>query len=187
MISPTAFQLSGQGKPLPKDFPYKGEWLVEPRIFLYRPENPHDTGIPEITPVHQLSESEWCFGINSITLSRNFGVGSHEIFAHNRAELSSSSESMMLLSMRGTTLSKLASGKLPSRFRARQNAQRDSQAKSPLCGTAMGRPDRRERSGMLTQRLRLRSARQQKKNPPPMVSPLTPPHQGRGSCSSRRP
>jgi hypothetical protein len=84
MDSPTPFQLSGQGKPLPKDFPYKGEWLVERRIFLYRPENQYRTGIPEITPVHQLNESEWCFGINSITLSRNLGVGSHEIFAHNR-------------------------------------------------------------------------------------------------------
>jgi hypothetical protein len=84
MISPTPFQLSRQGRPLPKDFPYKGEWLVERRIFLYRPENEHGTGIPETTPVHRLNESEWCFGINSITLSRNLGVGSHEIFAHNR-------------------------------------------------------------------------------------------------------
>jgi hypothetical protein len=85
MISPTPFRLNGQGKPLPTDFPYNGEWLVERRIFLYRPnQNGPVTGMPEITPVHQLNESEWCFGINAITLSRDLGVGSHEIFAHNR-------------------------------------------------------------------------------------------------------
>ena len=79
-----AFRLSGQGRPLPKEFPYKGEWLVERRIFLYRPENGLASGSLEKTPVHQLNEGEWCFGINSITLSRAFGIGSHQIFAYNR-------------------------------------------------------------------------------------------------------
>jgi hypothetical protein len=79
-----AFRLTGQGRPLPKDFPYKGEWLVERRIFLYRPEDGLAPGLPEKTPVHQLNEGEWCFGINSATLARAFGIGSHEIFPCNR-------------------------------------------------------------------------------------------------------
>jgi hypothetical protein len=79
-----AFRLSGQGRSLPKDFPYQGEWLVERRIFLYRPDDDPMSGTTEKHPVHQLTESEWCFGINSTTLSRMFGVGSHEIFTYNR-------------------------------------------------------------------------------------------------------
>jgi hypothetical protein len=28
-----------QGKPLPPDFPYEGQWLMENRIFIYRPKD----------------------------------------------------------------------------------------------------------------------------------------------------
>jgi hypothetical protein len=86
-ISPVSFRLVGQGRPLPKDFPYKGEWLVERRIFLYRPDDAPASEETEKHPVHQLNETEWCFGINSITLSRVFGIGSHEILAYNRRRI----------------------------------------------------------------------------------------------------
>jgi hypothetical protein len=81
-----AIRLPGQGRALPQGFPYKGEWLVERRIFLHLPENQQALGAatPEITPVHRFSESEWCFGINAMLLAWQLGVGSHEIFAHNR-------------------------------------------------------------------------------------------------------
>ena len=81
-----AIQLPGQGRPLPHGFPYKGEWLAERRIFLYVAENQRVVGTAahEITPVHQLSASEWCFGIDATALAWQLGVGSHEIFAHNR-------------------------------------------------------------------------------------------------------
>ena len=86
MEAPKAFRLSGQGRALPKDFPYQGEWLVERRIFLYLPDDQRSLGsaVPEITPVHQFSESEWCFGINAMDLAWKLGMGSHEIFACNR-------------------------------------------------------------------------------------------------------
>jgi hypothetical protein len=81
-----SIRLRGQGRALPKGFPYKGEWLVERRVFLYSPENKHRPGAEEleITPVHQISESEWCFGINAVVLAWQLSIGSHEIFAHNR-------------------------------------------------------------------------------------------------------
>jgi hypothetical protein len=81
-----SIRLPGQGRALPRDFPYKGEWLAERRIFLYVPDAQHSlgAGIQEMTPVHQFNESEWCFGINAMVLAFQLHVGSHEIFAYNR-------------------------------------------------------------------------------------------------------
>jgi hypothetical protein len=77
--------LSGQGKSLPPDFPYKGEWLLENRIFLYRPTAQHSLGAPEMTPIIGSGSPDWCFGINSMQLAWALQVGSEDIFAHNRA------------------------------------------------------------------------------------------------------
>ena len=77
--------LTGQGKPLPEDFPYKGEWLLENRIFLYRPTHQRMLGgrMPEMTPFIQ-SGADWCFGINSMQLAWALRVGSERIFEYNR-------------------------------------------------------------------------------------------------------
>jgi hypothetical protein len=76
--------LAGQGKPLSADFPYKGEWILEGRIFLYRPAAQRSLGGPEMTPVVNEGKSNWCFGINSMQLAFALRVDSEKIFLHNR-------------------------------------------------------------------------------------------------------
>ena len=73
--------LRGQGKPLPDDCPYKGEWLIENKMFLYRPTNQRAR---ELTAGFRRADGEWCFGFNSETMAAELGVGSDEIFVHNR-------------------------------------------------------------------------------------------------------
>jgi hypothetical protein len=76
--------LRGQGTPLPADFPYKGEWLLENRIFLYRPDAQRSLGGAEMTPILNEGTSHWCFGINSMQLGFALRVNSEDIFRHNR-------------------------------------------------------------------------------------------------------
>ena len=75
--------LFGQGKPLPSDCPYTGEWLHENKLFLYQPTN-QQTQIAELTAGFRRADGEWCLGFNAVTLASELGVGSEEIFAHNR-------------------------------------------------------------------------------------------------------
>lgn len=75
--------LVGQGEPLPREFPYVGQWILRDRIFLYRPKVPQSSGGPEMTLLLR-SEPQWCFGINSVQLAFALGVGSDKIFEHNR-------------------------------------------------------------------------------------------------------
>jgi len=35
--------LNGQGNPLPPNFRYRGEWILEPRMFLYVPDQSQST------------------------------------------------------------------------------------------------------------------------------------------------
>lgn len=74
--------LLGQGKPLPADCPYAGEWLIENKMFLYRPE--HGRTEIELMAIFQMPDGKQCFGFNSETMAKQLGVGSEEIFAHNR-------------------------------------------------------------------------------------------------------
>ena len=86
MTELTGIPLSGQGKPLPSDFPYKGEWLLENRIFLFHPTDPatiEGTG-PEMTAFLSYGKP-WCFGINAMQLAFALGVTGEEVFSHNRA------------------------------------------------------------------------------------------------------
>jgi hypothetical protein len=46
--------------------------------------DPKTASHPDYLKKLPLNEGEWCFSINSATLSRAFGIGSHEIFACNR-------------------------------------------------------------------------------------------------------
>lgn len=75
--------LLGQGKPLPADCPYLGEWLHENKLFLYRPTDQQQQ-TEELTPGFRRADGEWCLGFNAVTLASELGVGSEEIFAHNR-------------------------------------------------------------------------------------------------------
>ena len=48
-------ELAGQGEPLPAEFPYRGEWMLKPRMFLYIPDEPSRP-----TPfVKQTDEASW--------------------------------------------------------------------------------------------------------------------------------
>jgi hypothetical protein len=78
-------RLSGQGKPLPPNCPYKGEWIMEGLLFLYRPTNVTSLGGAgtELTPEFQL-DGRRCIGFNSFTLAFALGLGSEEIFEANR-------------------------------------------------------------------------------------------------------
>src|SRR5882724_7254244 len=73
--------LTGQGDPLPRDFPYKGQWLHKYRLFLYRLDEAGDT---EMTAVARWG-SDICAGINSKQLASVLGLSSEEIFEHNKA------------------------------------------------------------------------------------------------------
>jgi hypothetical protein len=75
--------LRGQGKPLPDDCPYKGEWLIENKMFLYRPKTSERSKV-EMIPIFESPNGEWCFGFNAETMAAQLGVGSDEIFVHNR-------------------------------------------------------------------------------------------------------
>ena len=75
--------LLGQGKPLPADCPYTGEWLYENKLFLYRATN-QQTQTTELTAGFRRADGEWCLGFNAMTLASELGVASKEIFAHNR-------------------------------------------------------------------------------------------------------
>jgi hypothetical protein len=78
--------LSGQGKPLPLDCPYRGEWLLEDVMFLYHPDGQQTVGggFPDMTAGFQRSDGGWCFGFNAMQLAWWLGIGSEEIFEANR-------------------------------------------------------------------------------------------------------
>ena len=73
--------LLGQGKPLPADCPYEGEWLHENKLFLYRSDQPMEV---EFTAGFHRGDGEWCLGFNAVTLASLLGFGSKEVFEHNR-------------------------------------------------------------------------------------------------------
>ena len=76
--------LLGQGKPLPSDCPYAGEWLHENKLFLYLSTS-QQLKTAEFTAGFRRPDSEWCLGFNAATLASLLGVGIDELFKHNRA------------------------------------------------------------------------------------------------------
>jgi hypothetical protein len=74
----------GQGNPLPEDFPYKGEWLLEPQLFLYRPDAQHMAGDRELTPVVSAGGQNWSHGINAVQLAFALRVGVDKLLECNR-------------------------------------------------------------------------------------------------------
>jgi hypothetical protein len=83
MLQVKGIPLAGQGKPLPKKFPYVGQWILEDRIFLYRPKPQQFLGGPAMTLL-LAGGPQWCFGINAIQLALALGVESGKIFEHNK-------------------------------------------------------------------------------------------------------
>jgi hypothetical protein len=68
MADPSSLSLDGQGNPLPEDFTYKGVWLLEPQLFLYRPYANKTAGDRELTPVVSAGQN-WSYGINAMQLA----------------------------------------------------------------------------------------------------------------------
>jgi hypothetical protein len=73
--------LLGQGKPLPDYCAYDGEWLHENKLFLYRADHAMTV---EFTAGFLRTDGEWCLGFNAATLASLLGIGSDEVFEHNR-------------------------------------------------------------------------------------------------------
>ena len=80
MEPPKGVPLRNQGEALPPDFPYEGQWIHKPRVFLFRPSAQQSLGGPEMTSV--VNDA---FGINSMQLAFELRINSEEIFEHNRA------------------------------------------------------------------------------------------------------
>ena len=78
--------LAGQGKPLPADFPYKGEWLLEHRMFLYRADASRggDGAAPQFTAAGPSSPGSFCFGFDVEQLAAALNMESDKVFEANR-------------------------------------------------------------------------------------------------------
>lgn len=78
--------LRGQGAALPPDFPYEGEWLDEPRIFLYAPTDARRSGhgAPQFTAEINPTADDWSVGFNAHQLAAALGITVQVLFAGNQ-------------------------------------------------------------------------------------------------------
>jgi hypothetical protein len=81
-----AIHLRGQGTPLPPGFPYRGAWLMEPRLFLYRPtpEQEGTPGKPVFTAEIKPATDEWSVGFDATRLALGLGVSIDALFEANQ-------------------------------------------------------------------------------------------------------
>jgi hypothetical protein len=78
--------LAGQGKPLPPGFPQRGEWLLENRMFLCRPDEDRSPGggRPQFTASGPSPDGGWCVGFDAAELASALDVEVELIFEANR-------------------------------------------------------------------------------------------------------
>jgi len=78
--------LKGQGNPLPPNFPYRGEWILEPRMFLYVPDQAESTAsnAPRFTASLNDNRDDWCFGFDSEQLAAALNITTDSLFQANR-------------------------------------------------------------------------------------------------------
>ena len=78
--------LNGQGNPLPPNFPYRGEWILEPRMFLYVPDQAESTAsnAPRFTASLNDNRDDWCFGFDSEQLATALNITTDSLFQANR-------------------------------------------------------------------------------------------------------
>jgi hypothetical protein len=79
-------ELMGQGEPLPPDFPYEGEWILCPRMFLYLPQEPSpaNPSVPQFTVRWNIGQENWSFGFDVTRLATAFGTTADAIREANR-------------------------------------------------------------------------------------------------------
>jgi hypothetical protein len=77
--------LPGQGRPLPADFPYQGEWLIEHRWFLYVPDAQQQGlfGVSEYVAIVPTDQGE-LIGWDAAKLSAKIGITTERSFELNR-------------------------------------------------------------------------------------------------------
>ncbi len=78
--------LNGQGEPLPHDFPYKGDWMLKPRIFLYVPDEPTTVAptVPQFTVWLNALDENWSFGFDVTRVAAAFETTPEAILIANR-------------------------------------------------------------------------------------------------------
>jgi hypothetical protein len=74
--------LQGQGLPLPVDFPYQGEWLVEHGWFLYVPDAQQQGVCGVVTVATDQGE---LIGFDAQELSGKLGITTERLLELNRA------------------------------------------------------------------------------------------------------
>jgi hypothetical protein len=77
--------LRGQGNPLPVGFPYDGQWILEPRMFLVVSEDDTTTDPTARFTTHiSQTDDDWSFGFDAVQLAAALGIEVHEILQANR-------------------------------------------------------------------------------------------------------
>lgn len=79
-----AVPLREQGEPLPPDFPYSGQWLDKPRMFIYAPTAEQWGGDLQFTAELYASQENWCFGFDAEQLARLLGTDLASVLEANR-------------------------------------------------------------------------------------------------------
>jgi hypothetical protein len=77
--------LRGQGRPLPADFPYQGDWLIERRWFLYVPDAQQQglSGASEYVATVPTDQDE-LIGWDAAKLSATIGIATERLYELNR-------------------------------------------------------------------------------------------------------
>lgn len=85
--SDMSIELNGQGDELPPDFPYKGAWILNPRMFLYIPDQPFTGNIatPQFTVELNAGEPGWSFGFDASLVAAAFETTTEAVLAANRS------------------------------------------------------------------------------------------------------
>jgi len=80
--------LCGQGRPLPSDFGYKGEWILESRIFLFVPINTQnsDSMAAQFTSYINYGRDDWMVGFDATQLAAAIGITIDELLEANRSQ-----------------------------------------------------------------------------------------------------
>lgn len=79
-------ELNEQGEPLPHDFPYKGDWMLKPRIFLYVPDKPTTVAptVPQITVWLNPLAEDWSLGFDATRIAAAFEATTEAVLIANR-------------------------------------------------------------------------------------------------------
>ena len=83
-----SIELQGQGKELPSSFAYRGQWILESRIFLFVPDEVQsgDPTAPQFTPFINYGRDDWIVGFDARQLAAAIGITIDELLEANRAQ-----------------------------------------------------------------------------------------------------